>query len=159
MSSKLRVEFGLPQHGWISFNIICGDSDFSICASYTPYDSVGALTSAICQIAKGIPEVMVPWNEEPVEHELHFKGDAALTSFTITSHPDHSRIQGTGQQAFEAHGSRLDICLAFWRALRRLESSLKASDFERAWGHPFPTEKLEELTQIMQRMKAREVED
>lgn len=154
MDATLTVEFESPENGWMRLRIAHVDAEFSVVASCTPYDSVGDLVHAICQVAKGLDEVVVRWSVEPGEYDLRFLSESDRTSVTVTSFPAHARVKGTGQLDFQAHGSRLEVCLAFWRALRRLESRITAADFEREWGHPFQTDKLGDLTRTMDRMKA-----
>lgn len=153
MDATLTVEFEPPESGWMRFRIAHVDAEFSIVASCVPYDSLGNLIHAISQVAKGLDEVVVPWSVEPGEYDLRFLSESDRTSVSVTSFPDHARVKGSGQLEFEAHDSRLEVCLAFWRALRRLESRITAEDFERGWGHPFQADKLANLTRTMDRMK------
>ncbi len=154
MITGLKVELGLPESGWMRLSVLHGDHSFSIDAAYTPYDWLTGLAHAVSKVAAGIDEVTVPLAEGPGEWDFAFHGACDRISVRITSFPDHSRMLGTGRREFEFQGSRLDVCLAFWRALRRLESQISSDEFERAWRHPFPAEKLEELSKIMQQMKA-----
>ncbi len=153
-SAEINVDLGRPESGWIRFAISHGDQVFSTVASNTPYDSVAALTQAVVEVAKGSDEVTVPLVEEPCEAELQFRKAGDCMCLSVTAYPDHRRMAGIGRRGLELRKPCLGICLAFWRALRRLEAEVSSPDFERAWGHPFPTEKLTELTQLMQRMKA-----
>lgn len=154
MGSKLRVEIGLPKNGWIQFGISHGDQAFSIDASYTPYDSITDLTHAIAKLGNGIDAVTVSFNEEPTEFDLAFQNSGELVSLSVLSYPDCRRMTGTGCRTFECRGPRHEICLAFWRALRRLESQISSGDFERAWRHPFPSEKLSQVTEIVRQFRS-----
>lgn len=153
MRTGIKVELGVPESGWARLSVSHDDQAFSIDASYTPYDWVADLTQAVAMIAKGIDEATVSMCEEPCEYDMEFRRADELVSVSIISYPDHRRPARTGRREFGYQGPLLQVCLAFWRALRRLESQVSSADFERAWRHPFPSEKLQELTQIVQQME------
>jgi hypothetical protein len=48
-------------------------------------------------------------------------------------------------------GSRNDIALPIWRALRDLEGRVPIQTYERSWGHPFPQEEVEQLRSVIKR--------
>ncbi len=149
MSAAIKVKLGAPENGWISLGISYANQVTNIDASYTPHDSMTMLVDAIAKLAKGNDNAVVPFVEGPAEYELAFHSAGERVSVTITLYPDHRRMRSTGQQVFEAFGRRREVCLAFWRALRQLESRVSGEDFERNWNHPFPTSKLRVLTRTI----------
>ena len=155
MSAAFKVELGIPENHWIRIELAHADHAFSVDVSYTPCDSVADLAQAVAKIAKGADDAALTLLEGQSELEVEFRGAGDLISVNVTSYPNHYRMVGTGTREFGLQASRKDVCLAFWRALRRLESRMDPADFERAWGHPFPSKKVQELTQIMKQMKAR----
>ena len=50
-------------------------------------------------------------------------------------------------------GGRLEVCLPFWRALRRLESSMPPGEYEAAWGHRFPDGKMRDIAAMVEQAK------
>ena len=145
----IRIEFGIPEHGWIDIAIIQGEKEFRTDVSDVPFDPLEALIDATAKLAKGIDDVTVTLFEEPRETELRFRRDGDYVNLTVISFPSDIRQEKKGTTMLAAKDTHADCCLAFWRAIRRLESEIENTEFERNWSYPFPAEKLSRLTRLL----------
>jgi len=155
MPDKIHVEFGRPSSGSMLTTLQVGESSLEVWASYIPYDSITELAGALSLIMKGGPEAKVSWNEEPTEYDFVFtarENDAQLDVFT---YPDSSRARRGRKKILSFRGTIIDICQPFWRALRRLETSIPLNEYKAAWGHRFPEGKMREVTELVEQMKPR----
>ena len=132
---KVEVEFDRPRHGWISMRVRAGVEGLEINASAVPRDSIGDLVSGLALMLKGGSDAEVTWHEEPAEYHFHFADDADGMRLRVTYAQDRSRAGAA--DVFGATGSRVAVCLPFWRALRRLESMAPPEDYRRLGDIPF----------------------
>jgi hypothetical protein len=153
MSEKLRVDFSPPEHGWLAINISHGDDVIiSFYRSNCPNDSFSSLVHAITAVSIG-RDALVTWELEPAKIEFHFisKGEDVL--FRILEYRHHQRIQGTETTRHEQFYNRYELCLTFWRGIRRLQGAVSEENFLKTWDHPFPTKDVELLTKRIEAMK------
>lgn len=151
--TEFRVEFEPPRHGWIVMRMSAGAAVLQVAASAVPRDTVADLAGAIALILKGGSEATVLWHEEPGAHEFRFRAVAGGARLDVTQLRDASR---TGRDERRAEvivlsAGPLDLCRPFWRALRRLESAVTPAAYESAWGFPFPSAKLGEVSTLIRR--------
>jgi hypothetical protein len=149
MSATLHVEFEPPASRSILLRIRTADSGLDIWASCVQYDSVADLAGAIAFILKGGSEATVSWNAEPTEYDICFRREGDRLRLTVIQHPDSRRTRSGGTTVLEVVGNPLEICLPFWRALRRLESAMPPAEFEAEWSRRFPREKVSEITTLI----------
>ena len=136
MPDRFRVRFELPAVGSLPVALTANGDSVSFIASHTPYDSLSNLVAALITIVlTDTVDISIRWNTEPVEYEFRFETDANDIILSVIRWPDSTRLRESSQSAFTARGSRMDIVLPFWRALRRLESQA-TTRWE--WQHPFP---------------------
>jgi hypothetical protein len=129
-----------------------GDETFCDWISYTPYDSLANLVSALivlCPDDGADLDALVNWNAEPTQYEFRFRKRGEDVSLDIVRFPGASRASGLGQVALAASGSYRDVCRPFWKALRALQARLTSDEFESAWRRPFPGDALARLTESM----------
>jgi hypothetical protein len=149
VAESLHVEFGKPLHGWIKVCLRSGGSVLEIDASDVPGDSIADLAAALSFLLKGGSEVTVEFNEEPCESEFRFSQKPFELTLTVIQFPDSRRSITSGTGVFEVTGTPLQICVPFWRGLRRLESEISTADYELGWGRPFPVEKMNEIASLI----------
>ena len=150
MSSLFQVTFTQPESGWIGLRLSGPDPVFEDSFSHI-YPTLEQLCGGLCDVAAGASARRVTFLLEPAELELGISlidgGDARLT---VDLYSDRRRYPGAQtSRVFEFSGPRSAIVLPFWRALHKLEASLSASDFERAWRKPFPQMAMASLTRII----------
>jgi len=154
-AAKTHIAFGRPQHGWLPLTLRIDQQQFAIVASAVPNDSITDLAGAIALLLKGGPEVTVFWNEEPVEYRFCFLVDEEDASFALISVRGRSDTMRTDIELLRARGSKVEVCLPFWRALRRLESSMAPDEYKAAWGYRFPSTKVREITSLVKQARER----
>jgi hypothetical protein len=139
MASLLEVSFSQPASGWIGLRVTAPGILYEDSFSHI-YPALEQLCGALCDAAGGAQSRPVTFLLEPAELEFRFSPvDGGETNLTATVYRDHRRFPGApSSQAFELRAHTMSIILPFWRALRRLQTSLPASDFEREWREPFP---------------------
>ena len=150
MASPLEVTFSAPKSGWIGLRVSAPGVLYEDSFSHI-YPTLEQLCGALCDVAGGVQARRVTFLLEPEELELSFSPvHAEETGLTANLYPDHRRHSGTrATQVFELRAPPTDLVLTFWRALRRLQTCLPASDFEREWREPFPEGAMDLLTSII----------
>ncbi len=158
MHSPIQVEIAAPQHGWATVTLSFADAEVTFPASYTPYDSIGLLASAIVQVVDGVSEVKVPFNTEPDQYDLRFSTDAGSTRIELLSFPFGRRRSPAGDKmagecvaAFT--GDTHTACRPFWMALRSLQGAVPLDAYERDWRHSFPAAEVARLTEHFRRRR------
>jgi hypothetical protein len=158
VNDTLHIEFDRPRNGSMLSRIRAEERNVEIWASYIPYDSIADLAGAVSLVLKGGPEAKVSWNEEPTEFDFNFVVEGEIVRLFVLRFPDSSRAKAKGTEVLRVTGSQFDICLPFWRALRRLESMMPPNEFKAAWGHRFPDAKVREIASLMEQSKSRNKE-
>jgi hypothetical protein len=100
------------------------------------YDSLSQLAQALIVLLAAEGSAIVAWDTEPTEYEFRFAASGDAARFEIVEFADSRRLQGQGSTVFVMDGSRREVVLPFWRALRTLQSD---AGFEQGWGSPFPS--------------------
>ena len=103
--------------------------------SYTPNDFLRELLLALLG---GSSDAVA--NCEPERYVCSFLHQADCVTFRITE-------QRTGNVVFTFSGTREEVVVPFWRALRRLETEFVPDQ----WRRPFPSRELAALTSAVNR--------
>ena len=122
-------------------------------ASFTPYDSVRDLVEALSALLAGAGEVNVRWNCEPEEFDFKMVAAGDGVQFKVVRYPNHRRLRGSSRTVFSLGGSKLEICLPFWRALRDLRRRIAEDEFDKNWRRPFPDSEMQQLTRLVRSEK------
>lgn len=157
MNKSFRVSFNSPQSGFMSLSLEAGAESFITAVAYAPYDSLRELIEGLTALlGDGGKNVLVSWNCEPdeIDFELSASG-AALdsVSFKVIHYPDHHRLARAARTLFSLRVSKLELCLAFWRALRDLHRHITTDEFDRNWRRPFPESEMRQLTEALRAFK------
>jgi len=151
MSNNYRVRFEKPVVGGLPITLTTNSNTVSFVASHTPYDSLSELvTTLITVVLEDTIHKPVRWNTEPIEYEFLFTTDGDTIAHTVIQWPDATRQRENSKIVFVMRGSRMEIALPYWRALRQLESHTTET-WE--WQHPFPTSDMRKLNQHIRRAK------
>lgn len=146
MAEGLRLDIGLPAHGWATVRLTAPGVALEFTASYTPRDSITDLARVAVGLIPGVPEQIVTWNTEPREYDFRFTTAGGRTRLEVRQFPDYRRQRGReGAVAAVIDGDTVAVARALWRGLRRLEGAVAAEEFATAWRHPFPTATIEQL--------------
>jgi hypothetical protein len=163
MSKQLRVSMESPQSGWMSLSLKAGEESLRMAASYAPYDSLRDLIEGLSALLTGSEAMTVRWNCEPEEFDFKVtsRGGVDRIEFEAVRYANHRRKQADSRIVFAFRGSKMDISLPFWRALRDLQRRISTDVFESNWKREFPQRELQQLTRLIRSLKreAREAVD
>ena len=145
----MKVEFGEPDHGWMTIEVTVEDSTVAIDASYV-YPSVEQLAEALVLLAKTATERIVVWLLEPGEIEMRFaSGTTGRVSLELWEFRDHRRAANSGEFRLGTTGDFTTVCVPFVLARRDLQVRYGPTDWESRWTPPFPVEDVTRLSEII----------
>lgn len=152
--AKLKVEFTAPEHGWTIVKLSLGSESYQSFPSHTPYDSFGELIKALLNIIDGVPDAIVLWNDEPVEHKFVLIADSERVNFKVYE-IIKSVTTGivTDVERFSYEGNLYEVVRPFWKALRDMQSKQSSEDFRKHWQWTLPEREILELTQKLKSIK------
>lgn len=153
-SKSLDVTLEPPMTGWMTIRLRADTQEFDDSFSHI-YPSLEQLCSALCEVAQGFSARAAVFLLEPSELELRFVAESAgRVQLSVLVFPDNLRGLAVKPRVWFVHvGDRRDVVLRFWRALRRLESSIAREAFLQEWGRPFPALEMAALTKIVRSWK------
>jgi hypothetical protein len=150
---KLSVSLESPQHGFMSLRLKSGSTEFVAVVSHAPYDSLRDLIEALSAVLDGDCNIAVKWNGEPEEYDFRFASRGSDAALDVIYYPDHRRLSRIGGVLFSFLGTRLEVCLPFWKELRELRTRTVQDEFSRQWRREFPERELNELTKRIKAIK------
>ncbi|MDQ3584288.1 MAG: hypothetical protein M3407_00790 [Acidobacteriota bacterium] len=153
MGQKFRVSFNSPQSGFMSVGLRAGEQEFVAAVAHKPYDSLRDLLVALTALLTSDGEQVVKWNCEPDELDFNLTVDDERVRLDVVHYLNHRRSRRTSQQVFTVAGAKLDICGAFWKALRELHRDIETDDFAGNWRREFPETEMQELTKTFRDYK------
>ena len=146
---RLIVTFDEPANGWSRLELLFNGEVFKEPFSHI-YPTLGELCGALCDLLAGHEGRRVVFLLEPAELELTLTPLAGGTArVSLRLFKDRRRTSSDGDLVTEFVGERHEIVLAFWRALRRLQTGLSDSHFEERWRAPFPRLEMASLTECL----------
>lgn len=145
----LHVSFDPPAVGGITMRMEAGDMEFVENCSHI-YPTLEQLCAGLWEAGRGLEVRPVVFYLEPAELEMRVRVEASGES-TLELHwfPGRARIR-SGSVVFAARSLTRELVFEFWRALRRLETSLSPEAFRRQWGGPFPTAEMHALNRLVE---------
>lgn len=154
MSQPFRVSMESPQSGWMSLSLKAGEESLLMVAAYAPYDSLRDLIEGLSALLAGSEGATVRWNCEPEEFDFRMTargGDGV--EFKAIRYTDHRRRQKDSRTVFALRGSKIEVSLPFWKALRDLQRRVSTDVFASNWKREFPQRELQQLTRLIRRLK------
>jgi hypothetical protein len=130
MTEKLRIDFGIVEHGWYPINVYGGDVHLVIDASDVPIDPLEQLVEAVvkCFVDNQASEAWM--HLEPNYYKWCFAphdGAVELKIFYVAEVPSVA-MPGTMEEqesvAFRYEGQAHEMLLSIWRSLERLSSQM-----------------------------------
>ena len=137
----------------MSLSLKTGAESFVTAASYQPYDSLCDLIESLSALLSGSQDVTVKWNCEPEEFDFRMKARDDRVELKVIRYPNHRRRRGSGRVVFSFRGSKMDLCLPFWKELRDLHSRSEIDVFESNWRRKFPQRELQHLTTLIRSLR------
>jgi hypothetical protein len=148
MGSRLKVQFGDPQHGWMALTMQSDVGAATLNMSYVGFDTLDEMIEALHALITGDHYRSVRIMEEPTVCELQFRREDG----TIRLHLHRLLPHNHFQPLFDDSGTFAEICLPFWRALRNLQTRFSTEEFGVRWHRPFPLSGMEKLSVDIQRL-------
>jgi len=150
-TDRLSVAFDPPRAGWIGVRLTAPEGEFAERFSHV-YSSLEQVCVAVSDAGQGLDAPPAVLLLEPAEVELKLAPCGPDdTELTVSVFPDTRRGVGRRPTSALVHRGRTrQMVQAFWRALRRLETSLPADAFAREWRSPFPTLEMSALTRLVE---------
>lgn len=138
----MRVDFALEGN---YLPIILSDDGQSLQITLYRAFTQGVLTEIVrtmISLWQGHPEIELTIYDYPQVYQWRFRLIAGQVEFQIHA-TDHDEIVWTSQLAVKT------VCTAFWRGLRRWQSTAPEQAYAATWNEPFPTTEIERLTQLL----------
>ena len=126
-----------PDAGWLTVTLERGEQSYSFHPSHVPYESVALLAQALLAVLDG-RDAVVPWNDEPIEHEFRFAVAAEQVELCVVTLRPLPHGETARDPVFTVSGAAHEVARPLWRALRQVQSHLSPDDYLRAWREPFP---------------------
>ena len=141
--NKIEIEFGVPEHGWLSTTFKYGDYELELEISNVPRDPMVQLCDVLIQICKGMksPE-RIMWHLEPYCYYLQLEIIKGQYKAIIL---ESDEFESPTKITKEITGSYDAIILPLYRGLKKF------------WSHSFKTphwdelesKRIEELTNLI----------
>ncbi|WP_413200218.1 hypothetical protein [Nostoc piscinale] len=135
MTRAFKVDFSCPEHGWITVEMFSQEQQLLFSASYTPENSLCELLDALIALLNGQHQAVVRWNTEPIRYEFIFAQNDKQLTLDVVKLANLPINQQQNELVFKVKSSCISMVLAFWRALRHLESY---ENFAQHWVRSFP---------------------
>lgn len=116
-----RLSFQHPHHGWLPIRLELGGRVLEFEASDVPRDPVQELVDALHLAARHLP-AEVWWHLEPAAWRFELSPLGTLVQLRVSFSEDGSCAARTEQ--FTAQGSKAQLLLPMWRALRQFQTFL-----------------------------------
>jgi hypothetical protein len=139
-TEHLRVSLVPPQAGWSGLKIVTASVEYEHGFAYSPQDCITLLAEAVDGVFAGGADRTVALPDGSYEADIRLRRDrgAATVALTITEHRGYQR--SSLEQRVPTVDLTVDVRvlgLAFWRALRQLQSQAGANYFAN-WHYEFP---------------------
>jgi hypothetical protein len=117
-NGKLRIEFGLPGHGWLPVKVDHGDFHLEFMASNVPENPIDQLITSLLLVSDGIPS-HTWWHLEPQGYWFEFSKDVNGCGIKISS-AENARAKRL--MIYSLEGADDEILLPVYRAIKRLHA-------------------------------------
>lgn len=146
-SNKIKVEFGIPEHGWLLTNIVHKEFNLKLDISDVPLNPMVQLCDALIEISKGIKEpTRVIWHLEPYCYYLQLeKLEVDYKAIILES----DEFDGPAKFTKEISGTFEEIVLPFYRAIKKFYSKT----FKPPHWDELDSKRIEELTKLIKEKK------
>jgi hypothetical protein len=153
-SNLIRFEVGAPRLGWSQVRVTYQDFKLAFLASKTPWDSIGELADAALAILAERKVGEARWHMEPGAFLFRLLPRGDRTALEILEFVDWKlRRAPRDNPVFRVEFETKALASSIWRALRRLEGSVKPEAYENEWRHPFPGPAIKRLGDALRAAK------
>jgi hypothetical protein len=131
MSSKIKLKFGVVEHGWFPITLVTSDGEFIIDASDIPIDPILEIIKAVEGACVYNSRSEAWFSLEPYYYQMVFEPineNIKISVFYVDEHgipiKHNSRLQRKTKE-FEYVGNANEVLIQFWRGLKELSSREK----------------------------------
>lgn len=118
---KIKIEFGVPEHGWLNMNFQWRDFKLNIDLSDVPIDPIKQLIHTLIQLSKGInTPSQVLWHLEP--HCYYFQLKKGVKNFEVIISESSSFDSEPIELVKKFEGNYKQIILPLYRSLKKFSS-------------------------------------
>ena len=145
--SKIQIDFGIPEHGWLLTTFKSGEYKLQIEISDVPINPMTQLCSTLIQLTKGIntPDV-IPWHLEPYCYYVQF---SKTVDNYRTSILESDNLDSPTKLVKEIDGNFEKVIMPFYRALKKFNSK----SYEAPHWDKLEIARIEELTELVKGKK------
>lgn len=145
--SKIDIEFGIPEHGWLPMSFRYQGFELELEISDVPQNPIVQLCDALIQINKGITRpTRIIWHLEPYCYYLQLELVKSRYKIIIS---ESDELDATAKITKEIAGDFDSIVMPLYRGLKRFWSKESKPPH---WEQPEPG-KIKELTTLIKGRK------
>ncbi|TWT81678.1 hypothetical protein CA13_31310 [Planctomycetes bacterium CA13] len=134
----LNVRFGTISHGWLPITFGIADSDALVVASDVPADPIAPLVS--------LARFLLSAELGSRDVEFHLEPEYCTLTVTKTANSDIDvRLVQPGCDISQSGLSCVATATQIWRALRAVDSAVRAAIADNQWSWDFPTTQMDML--------------
>jgi len=143
---KLKIELGVPEHGWLPINLAFGSFDLQFESSDVPANPIDQLVISLRSVIKGI-KTEVRWHLEPKGYYFEFEkiSNEYYLNISFTNSDDSER-----KKIFQINGNSESLILPIYRAIKKFTDHPHDSQ---NWPLTDKVE-IEKLTELIKGLKA-----
>lgn len=140
---RIKIEFGIPEHGWLPIKLNYRDYQLELEISDVPLDPMVQLCDTLIQISKGIKEPnRIIWHLEPYCYYLQLMITDGQYKATIL---ESDELDSPTKITKEIIGSFDEIVLPLYRGLKKFWSQ----SFKSPHWDELDSKRIEELTDLI----------
>ena len=128
MTSKLKLKFGIVEHGWFPITLGTSDGEFVIDASDVPTDPVMEIIKAVEGACLHNSQSEAWFSLEPYYYQMvlePIEENIKINVFYVDEHGvkiKNNSLSQRNTKEFEYVGNTNEILVQFWRGLKELSS-------------------------------------
>ncbi|MBI1324164.1 hypothetical protein GC170_13400 [bacterium] len=147
---NFRIDYEVKHHGWAEVSISFEGKSVVREVSYL-HDSLLDLARMARNLREGLSNATAVFMDEPGELQLHIDCKSEVANFVVRGYPDWASWGMWNADDFEilleGSCSRLRIVRQITNSLWRIYEVIGPEEYRQSWGHEFPTDDFDSLTE------------
>lgn len=149
----LRISLKNPESQWACASLSDDSNELTVTGPSSPHDVLRDLVDAV-QSLQTTENAECCWFQEPGELHWNLRRsgkdiEVEILEFREINFPGQHR--GEAVLVFKSHTKWVTFARQLLSSLESVRTDMGREGYERAWGHPFPTEAFEKLRIAIQR--------
>lgn len=147
----MKVHFEKPLHRWLVFTISEDENSIELDAVAVSQNFLIDLLAMLTRVWNGETSICLVFLN-PKHIHLQWLNNS---NFRVASseYLDNAPCYTDNETLAEFDITAKELCIAFWRGLRDLESKTTPEEYQKHWGGEFPSESLQILTNLIKQDK------